>query len=287
MFALSRTVRFFLNDGDPPAPADGRNGHSAWPPARGLGRYFELSVTCEGEPDIVSGYFLNIHAIDNAVRTHGIPALRDGLGGAGVGSQPAGRILQAIVAGLQPALQGSVRSTVLMLSPQHSLTIRSHRMQHVIIRQQFEFAAAHRLNVDAWSEEENRRYFGKCNNPSGHGHNYRFEVAVEAPIDAEGQIMPVEDLDALVGRVVLHPFDHKNLNVDVPQFESLNPSVEHIAMIIYQMLSEQISTLGIRLHEVSVWETDRTVCTYRGSDDASAPAASVDTAGKRTDTIPS
>ena len=266
MFELSRTVRFFLNDDDDVAsPSLRRNGHSAWPPVRDLGRYFELNVTCRGKPDAVSGYFLNIHEIDSAVRAHAIPVLHDSV--RTPSPKPGvGALMQVIAERLQPPLQDSVCSIRLVLSPRHNLTIRSHRMQHVIVRQEFEFAAAHRLNVDAWSEEENRRYFGKCNNPSGHGHNYRLEVAVEAPIDPDGHFKRVEELDALVDRVVITPFDHKNLNVDVAQFAELNPSVEYIAMVVYGMLEDPIKSLGVALHEVRVWETDRTVCTFRGGE---------------------
>ena len=261
MFELSRTVRFFIND-DVDTSSKRRNGHSAWPPPHGLGRYFELNVSCQGEPNATSGYFLNIHQIDTAVRSQAIPILHESV--SGPGPSGLGVIMQTILARLQPPLHDSVSSARLNISPHHSVTIRSQRMHHVLIRQEFEFAAAHRLNVEAWSEEENRRYFGKCNNPSGHGHNYRVEVAVEAPIDAEGHVRRVEDLDDLVEREVITCFDHKNLNVDVPQFETLNPSVEHIAMVVYGMLEEPIKTLGVNLHEIRVWETERTVCTYRG-----------------------
>ena len=64
-------------------------------------------------------------------------------------------------------------------------------MDHVLIRQQYEFAAAHRLHTDQLTKQENQQVFGKCNNPSGHGHNYRLEVAVKAPIDPDGHTTPV------------------------------------------------------------------------------------------------
>jgi len=137
-------------------------------------------------------------------------------------------------------------------------------MDRVILRQQYEFAAAHRLHVDELSDEENRAVFGKCNNPSGHGHNYRLEVAVAAPIDAEGRILDVELLDAVVDQTVIERYDHKHLSVDVPEFAGRNSSVEHIAQSIYRLLLDPIAGLGAALEEVRVWETSKTVCVYRG-----------------------
>jgi 6-pyruvoyltetrahydropterin/6-carboxytetrahydropterin synthase len=141
-------------------------------------------------------------------------------------------------------------------------------MDHVIIRQQYEFAAAHRLHVSGLSDEENRRVFGKCNNPSGHGHNYRVEVAIRAPIDAQGHVLPVEKLDATVDAHVIQKLDHKHLNIDVPRFADLNPSVESITREIYHMLQPGVRELGAVLEEVRVWETSKTVCAYRGESPA-------------------
>src|SRR5439155_1357341 len=113
------------------------------------------------------------------------------------------------------------------------------------------------------SEQKNREIFGKCNNPSGHGHNYRLEVAVTAPIGPEGQVIEVERLDRLVEDAVVQKLDHKHLNVDVPEFAKLNPTVENIAAVIHGWLKPRAGEIGVKLHEVSLWETEKTVCTYR------------------------
>ena len=267
MVELGRTVRFFLNGGgDDPRPPR-HNGFSAWPPARGLGRFYELHVRCRGETDPVTGYFINISHVDKAVREHVLPYLMKLVESSNTCKLPMGTVMRTALDRLQPALHGTVYHLELVLSPFHSLGIRSGQMDRMIVRQQYEFAAAHRLQVNALSVDQNQRLFGKCNNPSGHGHNYRLEIVVAAPISTDGRVLFVEQLDELVDEVVVRQFDHKHLNADMPQFKKLNPSVENIAKVIYDMLRESVVRLGTQLQEVSVWETTRTVCTYRGESD--------------------
>lgn len=132
----------------------------------------------------------------------------------------------------------------------------------VLISQQFDFAAAHRLHVDSMTEQQNQQIFGKCNNPSGHGHNYRLQVTVACPIDSTGRIMSAQQLDQIVDEHIIERFDHKHLNCDSPEFADLNPSVENIARVIYNLLDEQLANAPAELHQVKVWETDKTSCTY-------------------------
>ncbi len=266
---LTRTVRFCL-DGQP-AQADRqahaiRNSFSAWPAMRGLGRYYELLVRCRGDVDPQTGYFINIKHIDAAVRDGILPLLEQKVASsADASAQPMGQLMREMIEKLQPALHQSVVMLQLQLTPCHSLSIGSRDMDHVLIRQQFEFSAAHRLHVPDYSDERNRDIFGKCNNPSGHGHNYKLEVCLRSPIDAKGHTCPVQAIDDLVDQTVIQKLDHKHLNIDVPQFASLNPSVENIAQVIHTMLIAEVAALGVELDEVSVWETGKTVCTYRGS----------------------
>lgn len=231
---------------------------------RGLGRYYELHVLCRGTPDAVTGYFLNIKQIDRAVHEGVIPYLNDRIGSMSNSSRvPMGRLMQTLLSLLQEPLVGSVTQIRLSLTRYHDLEIRSHDMHHVTLRQRYEFSAAHRLHVPQYSEAQNRDTFGKCNNPSGHGHNYQLDVAVLTPIHPDGTVLLVEQLDTLVDEVVIQPFDHKHLNLDVPQFAQLNPSVENIAKVIYEMLEEKAGSLGIMLESVRVWENEKTGCTYR------------------------
>ncbi len=275
MIELSRTVRFCLNGpGVKDRPATD-NTFAAWPPMRGLGRYYELSVTCRGEPDPVSGYFLNIKVIDQAVREQVLPALEQMIAEQPTSADlPLGDLMRRIASLLQPPLHNSVAAVRLHLTPYLSLTIgRPHSRSHpvpasqsptVLIRHQYEFSASHRLHVPQWDDTKNQQVFGKCNNPAGHGHNYRVEVVAAATIDVHGRIPPVQILDHIVDQTVIQRYDHKNLDVDVDDFQGGNSSVENIAVMIHSLLRGPLEHAGLSLEEVSVWETGKTVCTYRG-----------------------
>ncbi len=265
MLELSRTVRFFLNDPSVEDVPAAHNTFAAWPPPRGLGRFYQLHVRCAGEADTVTGLFINIRRIDQAVREHGLKCLRSALSNeASSNTMAMGGLLTAMIQALQPPLDSTVHELRLDLSPYHSLAIRSTDMDHVILTQQYEFAAGHRLQVAQFSEHRNQELFGSCHQPSGHGHNYRVDVTVCAPMQDDGSIIHIDQIDALVNECVTRKLDHKNLNTDVPEFSSLNPSVENITKVIFGMLVDRIAELGVKLEAVSVWETSKTVCTYRG-----------------------
>ena len=230
---------------------------------RGLGRYYELDITCRGEADPQTGYFINIKAIDQAVREHVLPMLTDQIANESAAATPMGALMRRVFEVIDPPLNNTVARARFVLTPTLSLAIERNDMDHVIIRQQYEFSAAHRLHVPALSEAENQATFGKCNNPAGHGHNYRVEVAARCPIGAAGTTLEPAELDAVVDREVIEQLDHKHLNVDVPQFAGLNPSVEHIVKVVWQMLDGRLPG-NATLDEVKVWETGKTVCAYRG-----------------------
>ncbi len=115
------------------------------------------------------------------------------------------------------------------------------------------FNAAHRLNNPALSEEENKRLFGKCNRPNYHGHNYELVVRVAGVVDTvTGYVIDTKILSDLIHEKILNRFDHSNLNLDVPEFKDLNPTVENIAIVIYRILRPLINQsldLKITLHE--------------------------------------
>jgi 6-pyruvoyltetrahydropterin/6-carboxytetrahydropterin synthase len=264
MLELSRNVRFCLT-GDSRELASARdNTFAAWPAMRGLGRYYELDVTCVGEADPQTGYFINIKAIDEVVRDHALPMLAERIADeVAAAATPMGVVMRELFTAIDPPLNNTVARIRLALTPTLSFAIERDDMDHVVIRQQYEFSAAHRLHVPSLSDDENRATFGKCNNPAGHGHNYRVEVAARCPIDAHGCTLEPADLDAVINREAIDQLDHKHLNEDVPEFENLNPSVEHIVKVVWQMLDGKLPG-GATLDEVKVWETGKTVCAYRG-----------------------
>ncbi|HLO99940.1 MAG TPA: 6-carboxytetrahydropterin synthase [Fimbriimonas sp.] len=119
----------------------------------------------------------------------------------------------------------------------------------------YEFAASHRLHAPALSDEQNLELFGKCNNPAGHGHNYVLEVTVTGePHPTTGMITSLQDLDQTVNEQVVDRYDHKNLNVDIPEFQGVPTTSEIVAKTIYQRLN---SALGDALHSVKLHETAR------------------------------
>ena len=125
------------------------------------------------------------------------------------------------------------------------------------------FNAAHRLFLPQWSDEKNAAVFGKCSNPNYHGHNYDLEVGITGPIDpVTGFVMDVAELKALIKTEVEDPFDHKNLNLEVPEFKDLIPTVENIAQVIWAKLRGRISTQ----YDITVklYETPRNFVVYTG-----------------------
>ena len=115
------------------------------------------------------------------------------------------------------------------------------------------FNAAHRLNNPQWDEETNRRIFGKCNNPNYHGHNYELEVRVSGEIDPQtGYVMDVKFLSDIMKEEAVDRYDHRNLNLDIPEFKDLNPTAENIAVVIWNRIRKRLDerfTLTVRLYE--------------------------------------
>ncbi len=123
------------------------------------------------------------------------------------------------------------------------------------------FNAAHRLNNPAWSAEVNQRVFGLCNNANYHGHNYDLIVKVVGePNPDTGYVIDMKELSNLIKQQVLNKFDHKNLNLDTKEFATLNPSAENIAIVIYNLLKEQLDpSLDL---QIKLYETDRNFVEY-------------------------
>ncbi len=115
------------------------------------------------------------------------------------------------------------------------------------------FNAAHRLFNPAWDDAKNDAVFGKCNNPSYHGHNYEMEVKVTGVPDIEtGYVIDLKMLSDIINGHVIEKLDHKNLNLDVPEFSKLNPTAENIVILIYNILRDKINNnldLQVRLYE--------------------------------------
>jgi 6-pyruvoyltetrahydropterin/6-carboxytetrahydropterin synthase len=124
----------------------------------------------------------------------------------------------------------------------------------VTITRKIEFAASHRYNNPALSAEENRRIFGKCNNPHGHGHNYILEVTVAGdPDPMTGMVLDLKELKELLEKEVMQRMDHRHLNYEVPELAGKIPTCENIARVIWELLEPKI-TRG-RLHRIRLHES--------------------------------
>jgi 6-pyruvoyltetrahydropterin/6-carboxytetrahydropterin synthase len=131
------------------------------------------------------------------------------------------------------------------------------------VTRRYEFAASHRLHSDQLSVEQNRRLYGKCNHPYGHGHNYVVEVSVRGPLDAAGRAVDIALLDSLVRRQVVQPFDHRNLNVEVPAFKQVVATSENLGVEICRRLKRNWKEVfpgdWPKLEKVRIGETPRNI----------------------------
>jgi 6-pyruvoyltetrahydropterin/6-carboxytetrahydropterin synthase len=117
----------------------------------------------------------------------------------------------------------------------------------------YNFSAAHRLHSEKYSEEENQRIFGKCNNPKGHGHDYYVEVKVTGDIDPEtGMVLNLAELDE-IAKDIVEELDHTRLDIEIPFFRELQPSGENIVKYIWLRLQPKFK--GARLYHLRLWET--------------------------------
>ncbi len=149
-----------------------------------------------------------------------------------------------------------------LLLTSHPLPLLYSLMPTVTVTRRVHFSAAHRLHDPNKSDEENREIFGLCNNPNYHGHNYELDVSVEGPIDVEtGFVVDLGLVKRIVEERVLRHLDHKNLNVDVPELETLNPTTENIVVAIWRMLD---GAFPARLKKLVLWETPRNYVEYTG-----------------------
>ncbi len=279
MVLLQRIVRMAVEaDGAseanrPTADGDRRgNGYGGVPAFSGWprSRHVEVTVCCRGEADPRTGYFLDIKAIDRAVRGALAGAFSDSLAD-GAGVQWEGGVLAGGIAALDAALGGAVVWVRWSVTPTYCVEVSPMTPGTALLRQKFEIAAAHRLYVPELSDEENRRLFGRCANPSAHGHNYIIEPCVRVPVEpGSGPRFSLADLERATMSSLVDPFDHRNLNVDCPQFDrakgGVNPSVENISRVFYGLLAPVIAAHGhgVELASLTVWETEKTCSTYPG-----------------------
>jgi 6-pyruvoyltetrahydropterin/6-carboxytetrahydropterin synthase len=137
-------------------------------------------------------------------------------------------------------------------------------MARVKVTRRVHFCAAHRLGRAEWPEERNLAVFGACSNPNWHGHNYELDVTVEGEIDPEtGFVYDLKELRDVVEASVISDVDHRNLNLDVPWLEGLNPTTENLVVAIWRRLRPALPA-RITLRRLVLWETPRNFVEYTG-----------------------
>jgi 6-pyruvoyltetrahydropterin/6-carboxytetrahydropterin synthase len=139
------------------------------------------------------------------------------------------------------------------------------------VTRRYAIAASHRLHSPQLGDEENRRIYGKCNNPYGHGHNYSIDVSARGPAsDVTGLAVNVAALDELVRRQVLQPFDRSNLNMDTDAFQGVAPTSENLAVEICRRLKRHWSAAfpgeWPKLEKIRIAETERNIFELRADE---------------------
>jgi len=133
----------------------------------------------------------------------------------------------------------------------------------IYLTRKCEFSASHYYHNPNWSEEENRRAFGKCANLNGHGHNYTLEVTVQGEVDpVTGFVVDLKQLKDILNREVVDAMDHRHLNKEVPEFAAKMPTTENIAIAIWQRLEQKLNVA--RLHRVRLYEMPDLFVDYYG-----------------------
>jgi 6-pyruvoyltetrahydropterin/6-carboxytetrahydropterin synthase len=265
MVRLGRQVRFSVS----PFRAEdspGYNSYASKPAGEGLTIYLELTVELTGPAAPDTGLLVNVSNIDQAVRRFAVPVFAEQIRahlcrGVHVGLPLLMRMLASAAAQLR-AKFGSARvdRLILSLNPYRKLVMDTNQPGVMYFSEKFEFAATHKLWNERFAPQQNLETFGKCANPTGHGHNYIVEVTIRSA--AATPTLQIGAFERVVDEHLMQVVDHKNLNLDVPAFQQQTPTVENIAVFAWERLAGRFDPA--QLHCVTVWESDRTYCSYYG-----------------------
>jgi 6-pyruvoyltetrahydropterin/6-carboxytetrahydropterin synthase len=275
MLRLGRLVRFSVDPFLDP-DVEGSNSYASKPAGEGLALFLELAVELVGPIGPQTGLLLNVADIDRITRRFAVPVLAVAINrrlrrGEPVSLAAVAEILQRLDEHLDGRFLGAqVDRIALKLNPYRTLAMDTKEPGMVYFSEKFEFAATHKLWNESFSDEQNMEIFGKCANPSGHGHNYLVEVTIKTPVESlpdeakapDPASMRIGRFEQIVDTHLMQLLDHKNLNLDVSTFRQTTPTVENLAVFAWQRLAGQFDPA--RLHCVTVWESDRTWCSYYG-----------------------
>jgi len=265
MHKLVRQVRFSIN---PFLSKDerGYNSYASEPAGEGLSIFLELSVEITGSVDPATGFVKNVSQIDESVRKFAVPVFTERIKQRfrqrkHVGLFEIAELLSSAWDRLANKFgMAQLSELSLKLDPFRTVLINSKDLNMLFFCDKFEFAATHKLWNDDFDEQQNMEIFGKCANPTGHGHNYLVEVMLQMPPDRNN--FRVSDFERIVDNQLIKLLDHKNLNVDLEYFSKTNPTVENITTFAWNQLVDKFGEA--KLHRVTIWETDKTYCSYEG-----------------------
>jgi 6-pyruvoyltetrahydropterin/6-carboxytetrahydropterin synthase len=244
----------------------GFNSYASKPAGEGLSIFLELAVELVGPLSPQTGLLVNVSDIDRTVRRYAVSVFIERIGahlrrGEHIGFPALASILTAAGERLGDKFgPARVERLCLKLNPFRKLAMNTSEPGVLYFSEKFEFAATHKLWNSGFSESQNVQIFGKCANPSGHGHNYLVEVTVQTA--ADGPSLEIGAFEHIVDAQLMQLLDHKNLNLDVAAFHNTIPTVENIALFAWEHLTGQFAPA--QLHCITVWESDRTYCSYFG-----------------------
>ena len=251
-------------------------GHKANP--NGHGHNYALYLTVKGSVDPVNGMVLNIKKLDDTIRgyvdqhyDHKQINLQHPVFAVDPHLQPTPEnIVMQIWQAFNQRLK-KVEIAELRLDEDERLYTMYYGVEQMVhLTRTYEFSAAHRLHSFELSDQENSETFGKCNNPNGHGHNYVLEVTISGEVDSRtGMVVKVDDLDRIIDKQVYGRFDHKHLNLDTVEFQSLNPTSENFVQVLWDLLVADIRSLdparSVQLYRLRLRETPKSFFDYYGN----------------------
>lgn len=243
-----------------------------WASRHNHGHNYVLEATVSGRIDPRTGMVINIKTLDRILKERivsrfdqrsindEVPELK--------GVSPTLENLIAHFAKALSDLPGGAKLATIRLYETPTLfadLIQNGDTHTMTLTRGYHFSASHRLHVPGLSDAENLELFGKCNNPSGHGHNYELEITVSSEIHPKtGMMVDIEELDRIVHAEVVDRYDHKHLNEDIEEFRGVNPTSEVLAKTIWERLRGK---LPVELKKVLLRETPRNFFEYAGEDE--------------------
>ena len=244
--------------------SENRERFGSWASPFNHGHNYVLEVTVRGQVDERTGMVVNIKRIDDVLKAKILrqfdqKSINDEIPWFHSRSSSLENIIQYICKELDGALPIECELTALRLEEMPTLfaELRLKPSPAMTLTRTYEFAASHRLHSPFISDEENIQLFGKCNNLAGHGHNYVLEVTVGGePDPTTGMIANIETIDRTVNELVVDRYDHKNLNVDIPEFAGRPTSSEIVSVEIFDRLKD---ALPVKLNRVRLHETARNI----------------------------